>query len=78
MNYAYEKVEDDLRKDLFRHFVRANYSRSSQIALQLTTQFTFSQNIARELWFITNRIIYVLVAVFFLFRYGLIGRKFKD
>jgi len=78
MNYAYEKVEDDLCKDLFRHFIQANYSRSSQISPQLTTQFTFSQDIARELWFIANRIIYVSVAVFFLFRYGLFRREFKD
>ncbi|KLL04097.1 MAG: ABC transporter ATP-binding protein [Mycoplasmataceae bacterium CE_OT135] len=78
MNYAYDKVEDDLRKDLFHHFVQADYSRSSQIAPQLTTQFTLSQDIARELWFIANRIIYVSVAIFFLFRFGLIGRDFKD
>src|SRR6185503_6789984 len=78
MNYAYNKADDDLRKDLFRHFVQANYSRSSQIAPKLTTQFTLSQDIARNLRFISNRIIYVLVAVFFLFRFGLIGRDFKD
>jgi len=78
MNYSYEKVEDDLRKDLFRHFIQADYSRSSQISSQLTTQFTFSQDIARELWFIGNRTIYVSIAVFFLFKYGLIRREFKN
>ena len=49
MSYAYDKADDDLRKDLFHHSVQADYYRSSQIAPKLVTNFTFSQDIARHL-----------------------------
>jgi hypothetical protein len=39
MAYAYESVEKDLKKDLFRHLVRAKYRNSSEVSRNLITQF---------------------------------------
>ncbi|CAG8455433.1 12951_t:CDS:2 [Ambispora gerdemannii] len=39
MSYAYDSVERDLKKDLFRHFIRAKYANSSEVSRNLITQF---------------------------------------
>jgi hypothetical protein len=39
MNYSYDNVEKDLKKDLFRHLVRAKYTNSSEVSRNLITQF---------------------------------------
>lgn len=39
MTYAYDSIERDLKKDLFRHFIRAKYPNSSEISRNLITQF---------------------------------------
>jgi hypothetical protein len=38
-NYAYDSVERDLKKDLFRHFIRAKYPNSTEVSRNLITQF---------------------------------------
>lgn len=40
MSYAYDKVEQDLKKDLFTHLVRAKYTNSTEISRNLITQFS--------------------------------------
>ena len=39
MNYSYDSVEKDLKKDLFSHFIRAKYPNSIQVSRNLITQF---------------------------------------
>jgi hypothetical protein len=39
MCYAYDSIERDLKKDLFRHFIRAKYTNSAEISRNLLTQF---------------------------------------
>ncbi len=64
MSYSYDSVERDLKKDLFRHFIRAKYSNSSEISHNLITQFASDlDEIARSIWFIPNRLIYVAVSI---------------
>ncbi|CAG8466280.1 11807_t:CDS:2 [Gigaspora margarita] len=71
MNYAYDKVEKDLKKDLFRHFIRAKYANSVEVSRNLITQFADDlDEIAHDIWFIPNRLIYVLVSLFLLFKFG--------
>nr|WP_281267989.1 ABC transporter ATP-binding protein [endosymbiont GvMRE of Glomus versiforme] len=66
MNYAYDKIEQDLKKDLFSHFVRAKYANSVEISRNLITQFADDlDEIAYSIWFIPNRLIYVAVSIFF-------------
>ena len=48
MNYAYDRVENDLTKDLFRHFIQAKYPHSSQVSRNLFTQFTLLDRVARD------------------------------
>src|SRR5437764_3178208 len=67
MNYAYDSVERDLKKDLFRHFIRAKYANSSEVSRNLITQFADDlDEIAYSIWFIPNRLIYVAFSLFFL------------
>ncbi|CAI2171406.1 8193_t:CDS:1 [Funneliformis geosporum] len=67
MNYAYDSVERELKKDLFRHLVRAKYTNSSEVSRNLITQFTDDlDEIAYSIWFIPNRLIYVAFTIFFL------------
>ena len=40
MSYSYDSIERDLKKDLFRHFIRAKYSNSSEVSHNLITQFS--------------------------------------
>jgi hypothetical protein len=39
MSYAYDSIEKDLKKDLFRQLVRAKYTNSAEISRNLITQF---------------------------------------
>jgi len=39
MNYSYDSIERDLKKDLFRHFVQAKYPNSAEVSQNLITQF---------------------------------------
>jgi hypothetical protein len=39
MNYAYDSIERDLKKDLFCHFIRAKYHNSTEVSRNLITQF---------------------------------------
>lgn len=74
MSYAYERVEIDLTKDLFHHFVQAKYPNSSQVSRSLFTQFTLLDRIARDTWFIVNRGFYVSTSIFFLCIFDFFGR----
>jgi hypothetical protein len=47
MSYAYDRVENDLKKDLFNHFIQAKYSNSSRVSKNLLTQFGLLDRIAR-------------------------------
>jgi ABC-type multidrug transport system fused ATPase/permease subunit len=70
MNYAYDSIERDLKKDLFRHLVRAKYTNSSEISRNLITQFADDlDEISYSIWFIPNRLIYVSVSIFLLLRF---------
>jgi len=70
MNYAYDSIERDLKKDLFRHFVRAKYTNSSEVSRNLITQFADDlDEIAYSIWFIPNRLIYVAVSIFLLLKF---------
>src|SRR6185436_11830459 len=70
MNYAYDSIERDLKKDLFRHFVRAKYINSSEVSRNLITQFADDlDEIAYSIWFIPNRLIYVAFSIFFLLKF---------
>ena len=66
MNYAYDRIENDLVKDLFKRFLQAKYSHSSQVARYLPTQFILLDRVARDIWFIANRTFYVLASLIFL------------
>ena len=39
MNYTYDRLEQDLKKDLFRQFIRAKYANSVEVSRNLITQF---------------------------------------
>ncbi|RHZ37130.1 ATP-binding cassette domain-containing protein [endosymbiont GvMRE of Glomus versiforme] len=74
MNYSYERVENDLTKDLFHHFVQAKYPHSSQVSRNLFTQFTLLDRVARDTWFIVNRGFYVFTSIIFLCTFDFIAR----
>ncbi|CAG8455829.1 2004_t:CDS:1 [Ambispora gerdemannii] len=64
MAYAYDRIEKDLKKDLFRHFIRAKYANSVEVSRNLITQFASDlDEIAYSIWFIPNRLIYVTAAI---------------
>ncbi|MCE8163629.1 MAG: ATP-binding cassette domain-containing protein [Candidatus Moeniiplasma glomeromycotorum] len=64
MAYAYDSVERDLKKDLFRHFIRAKYANSTEVSRNLITQFADDlDEISYSIWFIPNRLIYVAVSL---------------
>jgi hypothetical protein len=64
MNYAYDRIEQDLKKDLFQHFIRAKYANSVEVSRNLITQFASDlDEISYSIWFIPNRLIYVAVAI---------------
>ncbi|CAG8659203.1 2665_t:CDS:1, partial [Cetraspora pellucida] len=68
--YAYDSIEKDLKKDLFRQLVRAKYTNSAEISRNLITQFADDlDEIAYSIWFIPNRLIYVAFSIFFLLRF---------
>ena len=70
MNYAYDSVEQELKKDLFRHLVRAKYTNSSEVSHNLITQFADDlDEISYSIWFIPNRLIYVAFSIFFLLKF---------
>src|SRR5919206_1607126 len=77
MNYAYDSIERDLKKDLFLHLVRAKYTNSSEVSRNLVTQFADDlDEISYSIWFIPNRLIYVAVSIFLLltFEFGFGGK----
>ncbi|CAG8646629.1 34919_t:CDS:1, partial [Racocetra persica] len=64
MYYCYDGIERDLKKDLFRQFLRANYPQGSVVAPGLITQFSKDlDTIAEHIWYIPNRLIFMLVAI---------------
>ena len=70
MNYTYDSIEKNLKKDLFRHFINAKYKNSSEISRNLITQFTSDLDaISYDIWFIPNRLIYVATFLGFLFSF---------
>jgi len=77
MSYAYDRIENDLTKDLFHHFIQTKYSHASQISRNLFTQFTLLDRVARDTWFIVNRGFYVLTSIIFLCTFDFIART-KD
>lgn len=75
MNYSYDIIERNLKKDLFKHFIRAKYTNSSEVSRNLLTQFaTDLDSIAFSSWFIPNRLIYVfffiIYTILFDFNFG--------
>jgi len=71
MTYAYDSIERDLKKDLFRHLVQAKYANSAEISRNLITQFADDlDEISYSIWFIPNRLIYVTVAIFLLLTFN--------
>jgi len=48
MSYSYDRIENDLTKDLFHHFIQTKYSHSSQISRNLFAQFTLLDRVARD------------------------------
>jgi len=77
MSYSYDRIENDLTKDLFHHYIQAKYPRSSQVSQNLLTQFTLLDRVARDTWFIANRGFYVLTSIIFLCTFDFIART-KD
>jgi ABC-type multidrug transport system fused ATPase/permease subunit len=69
MNYAYDRVENELKKDLFNHFIQAKYSNSTQVSKNLLTQFGLLDRISRVTWFIANRFFYILTTLIFLLKF---------
>jgi len=66
LNYAFDKVEKDLKKDLFRHFIHAPYENSSEVSGNLINQFAIDLDyISRNIWFIPNRLFYVTTSITF-------------
>jgi ABC-type multidrug transport system fused ATPase/permease subunit len=64
MNYTYDRLEQDLKKDLFRQFIRAKYANSVEVSRNLITQFASDlDEISFSIWFIPNRLIYVATAI---------------
>ncbi|CAG8539910.1 13563_t:CDS:2 [Ambispora gerdemannii] len=64
MNYGYDSIEVDLKKDLFRHFIRAKYANSVEVSRNLITQFASDlDEISYSIWFIPNRLIYAAAAI---------------
>ncbi|KLL02580.1 MAG: ABC transporter ATP-binding protein [Mycoplasmataceae bacterium RC_NB112A] len=65
-NYAYDSIERDLKKDLFRQFIWAKYSNSSLVSRNLITQFAGDLDvIANGIWYISNRLIYVIFTILY-------------
>lgn len=65
-NYAYDSIEKDLKKDLFRQFIHAKYANSSEVSHNLITQFAGDLDVIGEgIWFIPNRLIYVFFTIFY-------------
>jgi len=79
MNYAYDSIERDLKKDLFRHLVQAKYANSSEISRNLITQFADDlDEISYSIWFIPNRLIYVAVYIFLVLKFEFINFGGKE
>ena len=65
-SYAYDSIERDLKKDLFRQFVRAKYHNASEVSPNLITQFASDLDIiGYGVWFIPNRLIYVVATILY-------------
>ncbi|MCE8164011.1 MAG: ABC transporter ATP-binding protein [Candidatus Moeniiplasma glomeromycotorum] len=65
-SYAFDSIERDLKKDLFRQFIRAKYPNSSEVSRNLITQFAGDlDSIANNIWLIPNRLIYVIFTIFY-------------
>src|SRR5207237_1182303 len=58
------------KKELFRNVIRAKYANSAEVSRNLITQFADDlDEIAYSIWFIPNRLIYVVFSIFFLLRF---------
>jgi len=77
--YSYDKIEQDLKKDLFNHFISAPYPQGSKVSSALFTQFANDlDTIADKLWFIPNRLIYVVVSISHYIYFEMIREKGKS
>lgn len=64
LNYSSDRIERDLKKELFNHFISAQYSQGAEVSRDLITQFAGDlDTISNQLWIIPNRLIYVIVSV---------------
>jgi hypothetical protein len=71
--YSYDKIEQDLKKDLFNHFISAPYPQGSKVSSALITQFANDlDTIADKLWYIPNRFIYVATSISHYVYFGMI------
>lgn len=70
MSYSYDSVEKELKRDLFNHFIRSRYTNSSKVSKDLITKFSSDlDSISYNIWFIPNRLIYVLFTIFLFIKY---------
>ncbi|MCE8167080.1 MAG: ABC transporter ATP-binding protein [Candidatus Moeniiplasma glomeromycotorum] len=81
-SYAYDSIERDLKKDLFCQFIWAKYPNSSQVSRNLITQFASDLDvIANGIWYIPNRLIYVIFTILYYvlydFNFGAEGTNWK-
>lgn len=62
--YISWKVDNDLKKDFFEHFVDSRYENSSRISPKVFTQFSSNiEGISEQIWTIPNRFVYVIVSI---------------
>src|SRR5205085_11542457 len=67
------------KKDLFRHFIRARYSQSSEISRNLFTQFASDLDaIATNVLAIPNRLIYAFTSIILFATFGFDIGKSSD
>ncbi|WNE41355.1 MAG: Vitamin B12 import ATP-binding protein BtuD [Mycoplasmataceae bacterium] len=71
VSYSCDKIENDLKVELFKILTNSNYEKSSEISWKMLTQFTSDlDNIAVNIWKIPNRLIYVIISIFLNFYFG--------
>jgi ABC-type multidrug transport system fused ATPase/permease subunit len=71
-SFVNDKIEKDLKLELFSILMNSSYENSSLISEKMITQFSSDlDSISNNIWNIPNRIIYVLTSVFLSFIYDL-------
>ena len=66
LSYSYDLIEKDLKKELFRNVLKAEYVDSSEISKNLINQFSSDlDTIASNIWFIPNRLIYIFTTIIY-------------